>query len=49
MMLQFGEMSVSEKVERIDAHHHLWRYSAAEYGWIDEEMQRCAATFCPPT
>jgi L-fuconolactonase len=24
--------------ERIDAHHHLWRYSAAEYGWIDESM-----------
>jgi L-fuconolactonase len=24
--------------ERIDAHHHLWRYSTAEYGWIDESM-----------
>jgi len=24
--------------ERIDAHHHLWRYSAEEYGWIDESM-----------
>ena len=24
--------------ERIDAHHHLWRYSAGEYGWIDEPM-----------
>ncbi len=22
----------------IDAHHHLWKYSAAEYGWIDETM-----------
>ena len=22
----------------IDAHHHLWRYSAAEYGWIDDSM-----------
>lgn len=22
----------------IDAHHHLWRYTAAEYGWIDESM-----------
>ena len=21
----------------IDAHHHLWRYSAAEYGWIPPE------------
>ena len=24
--------------EKIDGHHHLWRYSAAEYGWIDESM-----------
>jgi L-fuconolactonase len=22
----------------LDAHHHLWRYSEAEYGWIDETM-----------
>lgn len=22
----------------VDAHHHLWRYSADEYGWIDESM-----------
>jgi L-fuconolactonase len=24
--------------ETIDAHHHLWRYTAAEYGWIDDVM-----------
>jgi L-fuconolactonase len=30
-------MSVA-KTETIDAHHHLWRYTPAEYGWIDEEM-----------
>jgi L-fuconolactonase len=30
-------MSVT-KTETIDAHHHLWRYTPAEYGWIDEEM-----------
>ncbi|HEY5381641.1 MAG TPA: amidohydrolase family protein [Acidobacteriaceae bacterium] len=24
--------------EVIDAHHHLWRYSPEEYGWITEEM-----------
>jgi L-fuconolactonase len=24
--------------EVIDAHHHLWRYSATEYGWIDDGM-----------
>ena len=25
-------------VRRIDSHHHLWRYSAEEYGWIDDSM-----------
>lgn len=25
-------------VEIIDAHHHLWRYSKADYGWISAEM-----------
>jgi L-fuconolactonase len=24
---------------RIDSHHHLWRYTQAEYGWIDDAMQ----------
>lgn len=23
---------------RIDAHHHLWRYTPQEYGWINEQM-----------
>ena len=23
---------------RIDAHHHLWRYSPAQYDWIDGRM-----------
>jgi L-fuconolactonase len=23
---------------RVDAHHHLWRYSAAEFGWINDDM-----------
>ncbi|QDT04149.1 Amidohydrolase [Rubripirellula lacrimiformis] len=22
----------------IDSHHHLWKYSAEQYGWIDESM-----------
>jgi L-fuconolactonase len=26
-------------MRRIDAHHHLWRYSAKEYDWIDDGMQ----------
>jgi L-fuconolactonase len=25
-------------MERIDAHHHLWHYNAADYGWINDEM-----------
>ena len=26
------------KIEAIDAHHHLWRYTPADYGWIDDDM-----------
>lgn len=32
---------------RIDAHQHFWRYSAAEYGWIDARMPRIARDFLP--
>jgi L-fuconolactonase len=31
----------------IDAHHHLWKYSAAEYGWISPEMQVIKRDFLP--
>ena len=34
-------------VERVDAHHHLWRYSAEEYGWIDESMAVLQRDFLP--
>jgi L-fuconolactonase len=33
--------------ERIDAHHHLWRYTAEEYGWIDESMSLLRRNFLP--
>jgi L-fuconolactonase len=33
---------------RIDAHHHLWRYSPEEYGWIGEGLQRIRRDFLPP-
>jgi L-fuconolactonase len=33
--------------ERIDAHHHLWRYSAQEYGWLDEPMKELRRDFLP--
>jgi L-fuconolactonase len=33
--------------ERIDAHHHLWRYSAQEYEWLDESMKSLRRDFLP--
>ena len=35
------------KTATIDAHHHLWRYTPAEYGWIDEEMAALRRDFLP--
>jgi len=32
---------------RVDAHHHLWRYDAGEYGWIDEPMRALRRDFIP--
>ncbi|HLY41732.1 MAG TPA: amidohydrolase family protein [Terracidiphilus sp.] len=32
---------------RIDAHQHFWKYSAAEYGWITEEMGALKRDFLP--
>ena len=31
----------------IDAHHHLWRYSANEYDWIGEDMSALRLDFLP--
>jgi L-fuconolactonase len=31
----------------IDAHHHLWRYSATEYEWIDDRMAALRRDFLP--
>jgi L-fuconolactonase len=31
----------------IDAHHHLWHYSAREYGWIDDSMAALRRDFLP--
>jgi L-fuconolactonase len=33
--------------ERIDAHHHLWRYAKNEYPWIDGKMAALARDFLP--
>jgi len=32
---------------KIDAHHHLWKFDAKEYGWIDEEMRALRRDFLP--
>jgi L-fuconolactonase len=32
---------------RIDAHHHFWRYSPAEYGWINDQMRILRRDFLP--
>jgi len=32
---------------RIDAHHHFWHYSPAEYGWINDQMQLLRRDFLP--
>jgi L-fuconolactonase len=33
--------------EKIDAHHHLWQYNAAEYGWLDDDMRALRRGFLP--
>src|SRR5205807_10299207 len=32
---------------RIDAHHHFWKYSPAEYGWIGPGMAELRRDFLP--
>ncbi len=33
---------------RVDAHHHLWQYDAAEFGWIDDRMASLRRDFLLP-
>jgi L-fuconolactonase len=32
---------------KVDAHHHLWKFSAAEYGWISDSMPVLRHDFSP--
>jgi L-fuconolactonase len=32
---------------KIDSHHHFWKYSVEEYGWIDDEMKAIRRDFLP--
>jgi L-fuconolactonase len=36
-----------DEVQRIDAHHHLWRYTPEGYGWLDEGMEALRRDFLP--
>jgi L-fuconolactonase len=40
-------VSQTENSRVIDAHHHLWRYSASEYEWIDDSMAPIRRDFLP--
>ncbi len=31
----------------IDAHHHLWKYNPAEYGWMDDSMSILKRDYLP--
>lgn len=31
----------------LDAHHHFWRYTAAEFGWINDDMARIRRDYLP--
>ena len=33
---------------RIDAHHHFWRYTPADFAWIDDAMASIRRDFLPP-
>ena len=35
-------------MQKIDSHQHFWRYSAAEYDWIDDSMAALRRDFLPP-
>jgi L-fuconolactonase len=37
----------SHRPARVDSHHHLWRYTPEEYGWIDDAMQVLRRDFLP--
>jgi L-fuconolactonase len=34
-------------MRKLDAHHHFWKFSPAEYGWITESMPALRRDFLP--
>ena len=31
----------------IDSHHHLWKYNADEFGWMDQSMEVLKRDYLP--
>lgn len=42
-----SEVTGRERSLVVDAHHHLWRYNATEYEWIDDRMRMLQRDFLP--
>ncbi len=40
-----GALQEARLAATIDAHHHLWQYTPAEYGWIDDAMSALRRDF----
>ena len=44
----FGlQESLRIMTERIDSHHHLWQFNAAEFDWIDDRMKVLQRDYLP--
>ncbi|GAC1366188.1 MAG: amidohydrolase family protein [Acidobacteriaceae bacterium] len=41
------ETGGAEVAEKIDAHHHLWRYTPEEFAWLGEGMEALQRDFLP--
>jgi L-fuconolactonase len=39
--------SVPRALRTVDAHHHLWRYTPADFGWLTDEMASLRRDFLP--
>jgi L-fuconolactonase len=45
--IRYAAATIAPSPMRIDAHHHFWRYTSAEYGWIDDAMASIRRDFLP--
>jgi L-fuconolactonase len=42
-----ADMSAQARTQVVDAHHHLWHFNEAEFGWIDDRMNALRRDFLP--